>query len=210
MKILKTMAVIAGLLCAYSAEAQFQKGSILLGAEVGFNIDFKDKKDPDDYKTPYFFDFNVSGGYFLNGRNEIALRLGAGTDRFFTDGGVEIKRNSYLVGTYWRNYKLLSSKLSFGWATGLSYSTDIYTVDDPAGPLPDEKYHEYQIFGRPSLTYMIHPKVGLRANLGAVRFEFFKAPFTTDAWDKDFGFNFSPEFVDFGVVLLLHGTGTGE
>jgi hypothetical protein len=208
MKILKTMAIIAGLIGAYSADAQFQKGAILLGPDVGFNIDLKDKGDPDDYKTPYFFSINIVGGYFLNAKNEIGVNIGTNRDRFFSDG-VEITGTGFNAGLYWRTYKALGSNLYFSWSTGFSYGTNKYTIDDPAGPVPDDKFQTIRIFGRPSLAYMLNPKIGLRINVGDVSLRFDKGT-EDEHWDKDFGFNLSPGFVDFGVFMLLNGTGTTE
>ena len=208
MKILKTMAAIAGLLGAFSAEAQFQKGAILLGPDVGFNIDFKDKGDPDDYKTPYFFRIGLVGGYFLNARNEIGISVGMDQDKFSSDG-VDIKGTGLDAGAFWRTYKALGSKLYFSWSTGFSYSSSKYTIDDPAGPVPDDEFKTIRIFGRPSFAYMIHPKIGLRMNVGDVSLRFSKD--TDDKyWDKSFGFNFFPGFVEFGAFMLINGTGTNE
>lgn len=199
---------------AFAANAQFQKGSVLLEGSAGASFDFKKQYDGADYKPPYQFHVGVKGGYFLNAKNEIGLGLGLGKSRnsynfLLSSGGLgwySQKSSSIASSFYWRHYTPIGGRLMFSYAVeGWTVFSEL--VDWGGAGFNTRNLTQIDIGISPSLVYMLNSKIGLRGNFGNLGFSFNKFKDDTQ-WSNSFSANFSPQALNFGLFMVLNNSKT--
>lgn len=207
MKIWKTIILLAGLHIATGAQAQFQKGSILLEGNAGFSTEFKNDGDGDDYKAPYSLYLGLRGGYFLNARNEVGLGLGwaKGRYNFIPSIGFLQESAEFSGSLYWQHYTPVGKRLFFSWSVaGLAEFGKFKYRDFNSGLFYEDKVTTLNINVAPSLVWMATPKIGVRGSFGSAGFTFRKSE-GVDYWENRFNLNLSSSSLGFGVFLLLNG-----
>jgi hypothetical protein len=212
MKIWKTIFVAGGLCSALAAQAQFQKGSILLEGNAGFSKQFKNEGDGDGYKAPYNLFLGIRGGYFLNARNEIGLGLGWDKSRLNYNpiSGFSQEASGFSSSLYWRHYTPIGKRLFFSWSVaGLVGFDNFKTRDLNTGLNYESKSTLLSINAAPSLVWMANSKIGIRGSFGSAGFDFLKDK-DAQYWENRFSLNFAPSSLNVGVFLLLKGAESSD
>jgi hypothetical protein len=212
MEIWKTAPVLLFIVTAYSAEAQFQKGSILLEGSAGVSVDFKNEGDGDDFETPYQFNIGINAGYFLNEKNEIGIGLRMGKSRSYSNYSIPdfnqfaYKNSGLTTSVYWRRYIPMGERLFFSYAAGTDASFSKFIVRNfNTGNVDDYELLQLRVGITPSLVYMLNSKFGLRGNFGNLGFNFSKQK-DVDYWENNFSMSFSPQSLNFGLFMVLGGS----
>lgn len=205
-----------GLLFALHAEAQFNKGAVLLDANANYLTSFKDKDAPKEFKSPYTFAVGATAGYMLNAQDELGVGMGYTSSRNYflttTPSGLPLvygnirKAWSVSPSVFWRHYSPLAERFSFASSISFfsSFGNNEYE-DFNTSVVYNRDFTALSIGYTPSLVYQITSTLGVRGNFGLVGFSFSKEE-GQDKWGNSFRMNLSPQNLNFGIFLLLNGT----
>ena len=208
-KIARIYLSLIGLLFALHAEAQFNKGAVLLDANINYFTRFKDTNAPKELKLPYQFGIGATAGYMLNAQDELGVGIGYNSDRNFSfDNSFfrTLKSSSVSPSIFWRHYSRLGERFSF--ASGVSLSGGFGKSDYQdlnTGIVYEATSTNLSAGYTPSLVYQITSKLGVRGNFGQVGFNFYKSK-GQENWSRSFQMSFAPQNFNFGIFLLLNGT----
>lgn len=223
MKTNKLLLLFLFVLASLTAQAQFQKGASLLEANVGVTIDFKNKDDGADAKTPYNTSLGLAYGRFITSKNEIGIKAGIGFSQYNYSNFFGIdpfgypilnqatsKRATYSGQLYFRHYAGLTEKLHFssGFSAGY-FNEQVETRNTVVGGTTNTHSSNLAVGYTPSLVYMLSNTLGLRGSLGFIGFNFSNFA-TTDPWDTSFSLDLSPSNLNFGLFYLFNGAKSND
>jgi hypothetical protein len=150
----------------FAANAQVNKGAILLGGNIGLQHS-KTENGSGTKQKIFFITPSIGFAYKTNRVAGFSLGYGTGNYRNGTGSFVSINRyNEYSAGAYLRRYFPIGKNFSLFGEGDLSYQYRRTNVTDPFGPVYIEKQSSVGLFLTPGIGYSISKKVMLEAAFG--------------------------------------------
>ncbi|MEC7754891.1 MULTISPECIES: outer membrane beta-barrel protein [Roseivirga] len=164
-----------------TAQAQIQKGDVLLNGNLGYT-----KIDAIGTEISNFL-IGTRGGLFLSEKTNLGLVLGYSSSK---NNGT--KNTLFTYGAYARFYKSLADNFY------LFYQPQIDMGTGELGNSTDQS--SFAISFRPGLSYFVTEKVALESTFGDISYTSQKVG---NSESDRFNFNLNPNTLTFGISLLL-------
>lgn len=177
-KVLLTLTAVAGLTIA--ANAQTEKGKIMVGGQVGFET--SKVKDTDDKNNS--FSINPTVGYFVSDNWAVGTGIGYNWSKNESDKENSVKVDAFQVAPFVRKYSA-NGPLRFFAQLSVPMSWGKNTVEE-ANVESESKFENYGVELAPGLAYFPTNKIGIELKVRGLYYNYNKNK-TADISTNTFG-----------------------
>ncbi|MCW8311702.1 outer membrane beta-barrel protein [Sphingobacterium thalpophilum] len=177
-KVLLTLTAVAGLTIA--ANAQTEKGKIMVGGQVGFETS---KVKDTDYKNNSF-SINPTVGYFVSDNWAVGTGIGYNWSKNESDKENSVKVDAFQVAPFVRKYSA-NGPLRFFAQLSVPMSWGKNTVEK-ANVESESKFENYGVELAPGLAYFPTNKIGIELKVRGLYYNYNKNK-TADISTNTFG-----------------------
>jgi hypothetical protein len=211
----KVLSITLLALFCLEANAQLQKGNIMIGGSLSFSNNSSEQDFATGFSSSEATSFRLSpkAGYLLSDRAVIGLGLGLITsmNEYTSNSSSQETRSKGLdISPFYRQYFSLSDKVAFfahgtatlGFSKSKSKSQNGTDVDETEG-----NGTSYAIGIAPGVNYFLNEKWALEASLGGLGYSAGNSDtsgtFGSDIKSRGFNFNFGIDSFSFGLKYFI-------
>ncbi|MDM1293138.1 porin family protein [Sphingobacterium sp. N143] len=177
-KVLLTLTAIAGLTVA--ANAQTEKGKIMVGGQIGFETS---KVKDTDIKANSF-SINPTVGYFVSDNWAVGTGIGYNWNKTESDKDNSIKVDAFQVSPFVRKYTANGPVRFFAQlSVPMAWGTETSTTNNVEAK---EKFERYGVELAPGLAYFPTSKIGIELKVRGLYYNYNKNK-TADVSTNTFG-----------------------
>lgn len=198
-----------GLMSYAAAFAQFNSGTVAIGAELGLTT--SKTKDTNDGTTiegakNFGFTFSPGIGYFLSADMEVGgrLQLEKNTSK---GGDIKYVSSQFGINPYLRKYFNLGEKAAFFGEAGLAYSSGKNKVKMGNTTSSSKDFSAFELGIRPGFVFMPTSKIGIELTAGFFGYSSLRNyEMDEDNYEtyNSFGLSFDSSDLTFGLRYYLH------
>ncbi|MCH8555118.1 MAG: porin family protein [Schleiferiaceae bacterium] len=219
---MKKITLILGLVVGtYTAQAQLEKGSLLLSGDIGFNsstgkMEITSGGNTVTQADPKFTDFNLNlqGGYFVADNFAVGLGIGYGLSKITEDGDDfldEISTGIFAINPFARYYIPYTNKFAFFAQLDLGIGFGSTKTESRMGNTTITDEGSVNVFGigvSPGFTYFLTESIGLDLRVGFLGYNSASTSFesnnsTTTNSISGTGVNIGLNSLTFGLSVFL-------